>query len=104
MTEQENATSLRTFNSNLRKRFSISLRKMATNLNISAAFLSAMELGLKPIPEDYIETIGDRYNLTKEEKKELAKAIFETNGYVIINNKSPLWQDVLEYRVDTYDE
>ena len=104
MLEKENITPLRTFNSNLRKRFNLSLRKMATNLNISPTFLSAIESSQSPIPEDYIKTISERYELSVEETKELAKAIYETNGYVIISKTSPLWDVVLEYKVDNYDE
>ena len=104
MKEKENLTPLRTFNTQLRKRLDLTLRKMATNLNVSAAFLSAIESGLQPIPEDYIEIISNRYELSREETKSLAKAIYETNGYVIISVRSPIWQDVLDYKVDNYDE
>lgn len=104
MKEKENLTPLRTFNGNLRKRLDITLRKMATNLNVSASFLSAIESGLQPIPEDYIKIISDRYELTNEEIKNLAKAVYETNGYVIIPARSAIWQEVLSYKVDNYDE
>lgn len=104
MEEKENITSFRTFNSNLRKRFDISLRKMASALNVSPSFLSAVESGLKPIPEEYIDQIASMFVLSEEETKELARTVYETNGFVIINNKSPLWQDVLDFKVDTYEQ
>ena len=57
---------------------------MAIKLGISAAFLSAMEVGRKPIPVDYVEKIKSIYNLTEEQEVELENSIHETNERVPI--------------------
>lgn len=59
-----------------------SLRTMAQNLEISAAFLSAMEVGRKNIPIEYIEKIVTIYNLDDIKKIELENSIYETNNKV----------------------
>ncbi len=61
-----------------------SLRQMAIKLDISAAFLSAMEVGRKTIPVEYAEKIRSIYNLTEEQKIELENSIYETNEKVPI--------------------
>lgn len=61
-----------------------SLRQMAIKLDISAAFLSAMEVGRKSIPHEYIDKIKSIYNLTKEQEIELEKSIYLTNERVHI--------------------
>ena len=61
-----------------------SLRQMAQKLNISATFLSAMEVGRKLVPVEYIEKIKEIYNLTNEQEKELENSIYETNNRVQI--------------------
>ncbi len=59
-----------------------SLRKMATKLGISSAFLSAMEVGRKTIPMDYVDKIASLYLLSDEEKDVLLDSINETNKRV----------------------
>lgn len=59
-----------------------SLRQMAIKLGISAAFLSAMEVGRKQIPIEYAEKIKEIYDLSEEEKNELEDSIYETNERV----------------------
>lgn len=68
----------------IRKKENDSLRTMAKKMDISAAFLSAMEVGRKTIPNDYIERIAKIYNLDKNEIAELEDAINETNQKVSI--------------------
>lgn len=59
-----------------------SLRTMAKKLEISAAFLSAMEVGKRKIPLYYVERIGTLYNLTEKEKMDLEDSIHRTNGKI----------------------
>lgn len=59
-----------------------SLRKMAMRLGISSAFLSAMEVGRKTIPLDYVDKIALLYSLNEEEKAVLLDSINETNQRV----------------------
>lgn len=61
-----------------------SLRQMAQKLDISAAFLSAMEVGRKLVPVEYIEKVKQIYNLTSEQEAELENSIYETNNRVHI--------------------
>lgn len=61
-----------------------SLRKMAINLEITPAYLSAMEVGRKPIPIKFLHIISDCYNLTESQKTELEYAINSTNSRVEI--------------------
>ena len=64
---------------NIREQEKDSLRQMAIKLGISAAFLSAMEVGRKQIPLEYVEKIKVIYNLTEEQEVELGNSIYETN-------------------------
>lgn len=61
-----------------------SLRKMASKLGITPSFLSAMEVGRKTIPLEYISKIGELYNLSDEETIELENSVYETNERVSI--------------------
>lgn len=62
-----------------------SLRQTAVKLGISAAFLSAMEIGKKQIPLEYIEKIAEIYNLNENEVKELTISVYETNNKISLN-------------------
>lgn len=64
-----------------------SLRAMAKRLNISAAFLSSLELGKKQIPADYQNKIAVEYQLDEQDCKALEEAIYKTNNRVTIGLK-----------------
>ncbi len=68
----------------IRSRTGDSLRTCATKLEITAPFLSAMEVGRRPIPSHYLEKIKTIYNLSEEDYIELYNAIVETNKRVDI--------------------
>ncbi|MGM9969487.1 MAG: helix-turn-helix transcriptional regulator [Anaeroplasma sp.] len=68
----------------IRSKENDSLRKMAFKLGVSATFLSAMEVGRKMIPLEYVERISSIYDLSKEEKEKLEDSINETNERVLI--------------------
>lgn len=72
------------FMRDFRERNGESLRAMASRMGISAAFLSAMEVGRKRIPIEYAKTIKDAYNLNEEEYALLHTSIMETNNKVEI--------------------
>ncbi len=50
------------------------LKDMADKLNVSAAYLSAVEMGKRNIPEQWVDRISRLYNLSKEEKNSLKNA------------------------------
>ena len=50
------------------------LKDMAEKLNVSAAYLSAVELGKRNIPEQWVNKISKLYNLSEEEKNRLNDA------------------------------
>ena len=56
-----------------------SLRTMAKRLGVSAAFLSALEVGKKTIPVEYADKIAKEYKLSQEMRDKIYVAIFETN-------------------------
>lgn len=68
----------------IREKENDSLRQMAIKLGISATFLSAMEVGRKQIPLEYVEKIKGIYDLTEEQVMELEDSIYETNERVPI--------------------
>ena len=61
-----------------------SLRTMAKKLEISPSFLSAMEVGRKTIPMDYVNKIKNVYSLNEEMYKELYESVIITNKHVDI--------------------
>lgn len=66
----------------IREKENESLRKMAARLGITPAFLSAMEVGRKTIPFEYLEKIKSIYNLSEEQSIKLENSIYETNNRV----------------------
>lgn len=63
------------------------LKDMAEKLNVSVSFLSAVENGKKKMPQNWIEIIEDKYNLSSQQRLNLDKAIAETQEFVEINLK-----------------
>lgn len=47
------------------------LKDMAEKLNVSAAYLSAVETGKRNIPEQWVDKISELYGLSEEEKNNL---------------------------------
>lgn len=54
------------------------LYDMAHNLGVSSAFLSSVENGKRSAPASWLEILSDVYDLSAEQKEELAGAISET--------------------------
>ena len=61
-----------------------SLRTCAKRLDITASFLSAMEVGKRMIPDNYYEKIKELYHLNEEKSNELYESIIYTNQRVDI--------------------
>ena len=66
----------------IRKPEGESLRTMAKRLEISAAFLSALEVGKKTIPIEYAEKICNEYKLDENMLYRLKDAISESNNMI----------------------
>lgn len=69
----------------IRKERNENLMTMAAKLNVSVAFLSALEVGKKQIPLNYAKKIQEIYNLNEYDYKELQEAIMMTNKRVLIS-------------------
>ena len=63
----------------LRKEKNETLSSMSEKMNVSIAFLSAMEVGKKQVPIEYADRISEIYNLSEEQNLELTKAIGSSN-------------------------
>lgn len=81
-------TSIGDYLRKLREANNETLRKMAENLNISSAFLSAIENGKKKMPDNICEQLISHYNLTKEEQDALKYAALESAGAIKIDLNS----------------
>ena len=57
---------------------SLLLRDMAQKLEISSAFLSALETGRKNIPDGIVAKISDSYNLDAEARKSLTESVAQS--------------------------
>lgn len=54
------------------------MRDMARMLDVSTAFLSAVENGKKNVPDEWIDLIAEHYHLTDVERQDLATAAEES--------------------------
>ena len=54
------------------------LKTMADKLSVSSAFLSAVEMGRKHVPEGWEQTLSDDYHLDAAQRTELSNAIAES--------------------------
>jgi transcriptional regulator with XRE-family HTH domain len=61
------------------------LKTMADNLKISSSYLSAIEVGKRNIPEDFITRLSLLYNLDNSKLSELEKAKLESQTEVAFN-------------------
>lgn len=51
------------------------LYQMAKKLNVSSAFLSAVEVGSKNVPKAWLDLLSKEYNLCDSQKEDLRSAI-----------------------------
>ena len=58
---------------------------MAERLGVSPAYLSAIENGMRDIPDAFVEKVVAEYSLDEEQAKKLAEAEAQTKGAVDVN-------------------
>lgn len=63
------------------------LKTMAERLDVSSAFLSAVENGKKKAPASWNHKLVQLYGLTEEQQEELRRAILESSNTVELNIK-----------------
>lgn len=78
-------TRLGDFLRSIRMKADISLRKMATDLGISPAFLSAVENGKKKMPDSWFALIPETYHLSESESDEFTDIAYESFETVELN-------------------
>jgi len=69
----------------LRIDLGITLFDMAQSTGISSAFLSAMENGKKSVPDDYVETLAQKYDFVNKAKSHFLRLADQTKKEVRIN-------------------
>lgn len=85
----------------------LSLRDMADKLEISAAFLSGVETGRKPISENLINKVLTYFEFTSEQKESLMQAVYKTVKEFKIKPKNESRRDIAEAlarKIDELDE
>ena len=85
------------FLTNFRNEIGESLRTMASKLDISATYLSAIENNKRNIPSDFLDKFMEVYNVDEDTKKRLEKAILlsSSNLKVDVTNASVTKKELL---------
>ncbi len=78
-------TKLGDFFRSIRMKENISLRKMAVDMGVSPAFLSAIENGKKKMPDSWFALIPEKYHLTDDEASEFKDIAYESFETVELN-------------------
>ena len=63
------------------------LKDMAEKLNVSSAFLSAVENGKKKMPNSWYDKLTNLYNLSTQQQEALKTAVIESGETVELNIK-----------------
>ena len=61
------------------------LKDMAEKLNVSAAYLSAVEMGKRNIPEQWVNKVSELYALSDEDKEKLNSAADNSAKSITLN-------------------
>lgn len=61
------------------------LKDMAEQLNVTVAYLSAVENGNRVVPDSWVYTLSKKYELSEEETVSLQKAAYEGKAEVRIS-------------------
>ncbi len=61
------------------------MHDMAQKLNVTSAFLSAVENGRKPVPSSWLSILSEQYNLSEQQIDELRCAFNDTIKQVRIS-------------------
>lgn len=80
-------TNFGTFVRKLRIKHCEILKDMADKLDVSSAFLSAVENGKKYPPQKWYDVLVKKYKLNITEKEDLKKAMATSNNKITINTK-----------------
>ena len=80
-------TTLGAFLRKLRLQHGEKLKDMAENLNVSSAFLSAVENGKKKMPDSWYHKLASLYNLSVKQQEDLKTAVIESGETVELNIK-----------------
>lgn len=70
------------------------LKDMADELQVTAAYLSAVENGNRSVPDSWIGKLSDSYNLSDSEIEELQKLAYENKTDVKINLSNAEEQEI----------
>ena len=79
------STALGAFLRRLRLQYGEKLKDMAENLNVSSAFLSAVENGKKKMPGSWYDKIADLYDLSSKQQEDLKTAVIKSGETVELN-------------------
>lgn len=73
------------------------LRDMADKLNVSSSYLSAVEVGKRPVPEKWLCELKNIYSLSNNEYTQLLNAADKSREEVVLNlsNKKNSDQDLI---------
>lgn len=61
------------------------LKQMADTLNVSSAYLSAIELGKRNVPNDLVESISEKYNILDAALNEFREAAELSQSSIKVN-------------------
>ena len=70
------------------------LKDMADKLEVTVAYLSAVENGNRKVPDSWVNIIAKEYNLNESEEIELQQAAYEDKKEIKINLDDALRPDV----------
>lgn len=82
------------------------MKNMASRLGVTVAYLSAVEIGKRAVPEAWLEKIEESYNLSKQEVQEMKKAFEESVDFVKLSlkNQSPAHREAAMTFARKFDE
>jgi len=61
------------------------LRKMAETLSISSAYLSAIELGKRAVPNDFLNKLKENYKLSESDYQKLKDSVESFSSHFTVN-------------------
>lgn len=82
------STALGDFLRRLRLQRKERLKDMAEKLNVSSAFLSAVENGKKKMPSSWYEKLATLYNLSAKQQEDLKTSVIKSADTVELNIKN----------------
>lgn len=97
------------FNRILRVKREIKLKDMAKALGISTAYLSAFEVGRRPVKQNVVQNIISAYQLDEEETDEIWKAYYNSQFDIRFNiykasNKKAILIRLLDKEFENIDD